>query len=423
MSRAAGTGMPDMHSAGRWLLPDGVEDLLPGDAAKLEFLRRRILDLYATWGYRLIIPPLVEYLDSLLTGSGGDLDLHTFKLTDQLSGRLLGLRADITPQAARIDAHGLGHDAPTRLCYADSVLHTRPRGLLSSRIPLRIGAELFGHAGSACDIELICLMHTTLQTVAINDVTVVLGHVGIFRSFAEAANLPPETESELFEAVQRKAPHDIERIARQAVADEFLAEWLCQLTRLSGGERALTTARRLFNAAQAPQACRDALAELEVVAAGVKARLPNIRLGFDLCELRGYAYHTGIVFAAYTPAYGRAVAKGGRYDHIGEAFGRARPASGFDSDLKTLARLSPCSPPTRRPILAPDFATDKPDTALLKLIGDLRAKGETVISDLGDPSHPRPQSDHVSIGDQVDRYERRIVKKRGNWTVEAWSNL
>ena len=390
-----------MDTAKRWLLPDGVEDLLPEEAARLEFLRRHILDLYAAWGYRLVITPLVEYLDSLLVGTSRDLDLHTVKITDQLSGRMLGVRADITPQAARIDAHGLNSDGPVRLCYSGSVLHTRPRGLGTSRTPIRIGAELFGHAGTACDIELIGLMHATLQAAAIDEVTIVLGHVGLFRTLVAASRLPEAVEAELFEAVQRKAFDDIDEIVKREVKDKRLAKLLCRLTRLSGGEEVLTAARKLF--ADAPPEAQRELAELQAIAAGVKQRLPDVRLGFDLCELRGYAYHTGIVFAAYTPAYGRALAKGGRYNGIGEVFGRARPASGFDSDLKTLARLSAHQLPPRRAILAPDAA----DPALLQFINQLRESGEVVIGDLG-------SEDTESVELECDR---RIIKQDGKWTL------
>ncbi|MGI9249833.1 MAG: ATP phosphoribosyltransferase regulatory subunit [Pseudohongiellaceae bacterium] len=402
-----------MNTAKRWLLPDGVEDILPDEAHKLESLRRRILDLYASWGYQLIITPLVEYLDSLLVGTSHDLDLHTFKITDQLSGRMLGVRADITPQAARIDAHGLNYQGPARLCYADSVLHTRPGGLLTSRIPIRAGAELFGHDSVACDIELICLMHATMEEAAVEDVTMVLGHVGLFRTLLAAAQLPAEVEAELFEAVQRKAFDDIDGIVHKSVSNKKLAGVLGQLVRLSGGEEVLETAGNLF--AAAPKEAKQELAELTAIVAGVKQRLPDIRLGFDLCELRGYQYHTGIVFAAYTPAYGRALAQGGRYDHIGQVFGRARPASGFDSDLKVLNKLSASgadSNPDReasRPcaILAPDNA----DPALMKLIAKLRAAGEVVITDLGNET--------VTAGQftQELNCDRQITMQDGNWVV------
>ena len=394
-----------MTSAKPWLLPDGVEEILPEEARKLECLRRQLLDLYESWGYQLVITPLIEFLDSLLVGSSHDLDLHTFKITDQLSGRMMGIRADITPQAARIDAHCLNHAGPVRLCYADSVLHTRPRGLLTSRVPIRVGAELYGHAGVECDIELVCLMHATLAAAEIGDIQIVLGHVGLFRSLLTVAKLEQAVEQTLFDAVQRKAYSEIDSVLEESVADESLGEMLRRLSRLSGGEETLVEAIEVFD--KAPAAVKRELQELVAIVEGVKKRLPEIVLNFDLCELRGYEYHTGIVFAAYTPEYGRAVAKGGRYDHIGEVFGRARPASGFDSDLKTLAKLSAKKYPGRTCIVAPKDVSDE----LLTLVTKLRADGSIVINNL------RPEA----LTDE-DRQElscdRQIVSRDGKWLVE-----
>ena len=367
-----------MTSAKRWLLPDGVEEILPAEAYKLESLRRHLLDLYESWGYQLVITPLIEYLDSLLVGSSTDLDLHTFKITDQLSGRMMGIRADITPQAARIDAHCLNREGPVRLCYADNVLHTRPRGIMTSRVPIRIGAELYGHSGVECDIELVCIMRETLRAAEINDVHLVLGHVGIFRTLLLEANLDEDTERSLFEAVQRKEYDRINEVLNSSVIDKELRQMLEQLTHLSGDETILEAAKQVF--AAAPVSVTAELDELVAIAEGVKKRLPEAAMFFDLCELRGYDYHTGIVFAAYTPNYGRAVAKGGRYDHIGEVFGRARPASGFDSDLKVLAKLSNKIFERRAAIVVPN--NNDPD--LLILVETLREQGEIVVNWFGD---------------------------------------
>lgn len=394
-----------MTSAKRWLLPDGVEEILPLEASKLELLRRQLLDLYESWGYQLVITPLIEFIDSLLVGSSHDLDLHTFKITDQLSGRMMGVRADITPQAARIDAHCLNREGPVRLCYADSVLHTKPRGLLTSRVPIRIGAELYGHAGVECDIELISLMYETLRVASIEDIYIVLGHVGIFRTLVQAANIDSEIENTLFEAVQRKAFDEIDAVLDSAVADKSLAEMLKKLTRLSGGEIVLQEAVEVFS--QAPESVKNELQELLAIVEGVKARHPDIELCFDLCELRGYEYHTGIVFAAYTSNYGRAVAKGGRYDHIGEVFGRSRPASGFDSDLKTIARLSSKSFQAKPVIVAPGLE----DSELLATVAKLRAEGEIVITNLSE--------DELSSQDLQDlNCNRKLVSRDGKWQLE-----
>ncbi len=394
-----------MTSAKRWLLPDGVEEILPLEASKLEHLRRQILDLYESWGYQLVVTPLIEYLDSLLVGSSHDLDLHTFKITDQLSGRMMGIRADITPQAARIDAHCMNRDGPVRLCYADSVLHTKPRGLLASRVPIRVGAELYGHAGVDCDIELICLMYATLNAAAIEDISIVLGHVGIFRALVKEAAIDAETESTLFDAVQRKAYDEIDAVLDSNVQDEVLHSMLRQLTRLSGDEAVLLEALTVFE--DAPKSVKKELLELVLIVEGVKERHPEITLCFDLCELRGYEYHTGIVFAAYTPAYGRAVAQGGRYDHIGEVFGRSRPASGFDSDLKTIARLSSGTFTQKKAIIAPCGS----DATLLSAIASLRADGEIVITNL--------LEDGLDEEDLIDlNCDRELALRGDEWVVE-----
>ncbi|MDP1931097.1 MAG: ATP phosphoribosyltransferase regulatory subunit [Gammaproteobacteria bacterium] len=400
-----------MTASDRWLLPEGVEEILPAEAFRLESLRRQLLDLYAAWGYELVITPLIEYLDSLLVGSSHDLDLHTFKITDQLTGRMMGVRADITPQVARIDAHCLGRqggveqNAPVRLCYADNVLHTKPRGLLASRVPIRIGAELFGHAGVGADIELICLMHETLETAEISDVFIVLGHVGIFRSLVKAAQLSESSESELFDALQRKAYEDIDGLLDTHVDDDNIRTMLRDLSRLSGDESVLVEALATFN--NAPSSVRKELSELAEIAAGVKKRLPSIELGFDLCELRGYEYHTGIVFAAYTPGYGRAVAQGGRYDDIGQVFGRARPASGFDSDLKVIARLSNKEFKRSKAVSAPC----EEDAELAQMIAQLRASGERVIVDLDNEALPVKTLQSLGC-------DRRIIRQQDGWQIE-----
>ena len=395
-----------MTSAKRWLLPDGVEEILPAEAYKLESLRRHLLDLYESWGYQLVITPLIEYLDSLLVGSSTDLDLHTFKITDQLSGRMMGIRADITPQAARIDAHCLNREGPVRLCYADNVLHTRPRGIMTSRVPIRIGAELYGHSGVECDIELVCIMRETLRAAEINDVHLVLGHVGIFRTLFLEANLDEDTERSLFEAVQRKEYDRINEVLNSSVIDKELRQMLEQLTHLSGDETILEAAKQVF--AAAPVSVTAELDELVAIAEGVKKRLPEAAMFFDLCELRGYDYHTGIVFAAYTPNYGRAVAKGGRYDHIGEVFGRARPASGFDSDLKVLAKLSNKIFERRAAIVVPN----KNDPDLMMLVDTLREQGEIVVNWFGDAELSQQDCEEQNC-------DRQIVNKNGDWVVES----
>ena len=394
--------MTDMK---RWLLPDGVEEILPTEAYKLESLRRELLDLYKTWGYQFVITPLIEYLDSLLVGSSHDLDLHTFKITDQLSGRMMGIRADITPQAARIDAHCLNREGPVRLCYSDNVLHTKPRGIMTSRVPIRIGAELYGHSGVECDVELICLMYETLKAIEISEIHIVLGHVGIFRKLVQEAKLENSTERDLFEAVQSKAYDEIDSVLNGSVSDSILRDMLQKLTRLSGDENTLSEALTAF--AVAPDSVKAELQELATIVDEVKQRIPDITLCFDLCELRGYEYHTGIVFAAYTPNYGRAVAKGGRYDHIGEVFGRARPASGFDSDLKVLARLSAKNPEGKAGILAPNITDEK----LSSIVDGLRKQGEIVIINLVNGTLNEKVRKELNC-------DRQIVRRDNSWVID-----
>ncbi|MDX1491143.1 MAG: ATP phosphoribosyltransferase regulatory subunit [Pseudohongiellaceae bacterium] len=394
-----------MSASDRWLLPEGVEEILPSEAARLETLRRELLDLYSSWGYELVITPLIEYLDSLLVGSSHDLDLHTFKLTDQLSGRLMGLRADITPQVARIDANRLVHQDSkdhdvSRLCYADNVVHTKPRALLSSRVPIRIGAELFGHAGVGCDIELIGLMYETLRIADVGSIHIVLGHVGIFRSLINAADVSEEVEAELFSAMQRKAYGELDGLLEERIENIEIRQMLADLSRLSGDESVLDKALDRF--AGAPETVKQELAELESIAKGIKARIPELSLGFDLCELRGYEYHTGIVFAAYTPGYGQALAQGGRFNDIGKVFGLARPASGFDSDLKVIARLSKRDFTGAKAIAAPW----NDDLALAQLIKELRQQGQRVIV----------QFDAGVALSRAD-YDRQIIKDNEKWQV------
>ena len=393
-----------MDDTKRWLLPDGVEEILPAEAGKLELIRRTLLDLYKSWGYQLVITPLIEYLDSLIVGSSHDLELQTFKIIDQLSGRMMGVRADVTPQVARIDSHRLDKEGPVRLCYADNVLHTKPRGIMTSRVPIRIGAELFGHKGINCDVELICLMYESLSKLGINDIYVVLGHVGIFRKLVDEAKLEKSAEDNLFEAVQRKAFDEIDDIVNSFVSDKNAREMLRSLTRLSGDESILAKALDIFESA--PPNVRAELKELSEITRKVKERVPQVNLCFDLCELRGYEYHTGIVFAAYSSNYGRAIAKGGRYDHIGEVFGRARPASGFDSDLKVLAKLSSSIFEKTGGVLAPDII----DESLQKLIENLRESGEIVITNL---------SNEKLTGKVLEELDcdRHLVNEDGAWVV------
>jgi len=385
-----------MTNVDRWQLPDGVEEVLPAQATAAEHLRRQLLDLYRSWGYQLVIPPLMEFTESLLIGLGADLDLLTFKMTDQLSGRTLGVRADITPQVARIDAHSLAEAGITRLCYAGSTLHTRPQTPTGSRSPIQLGAELYGDNSLAADVEIIRLMLATLETAGLAEITLDLGHVGVYGAVLEAAGLDADREAVVFDALQRKSLPDLEL----ALADVNggTRGLIASLVDLHGDESVLARARELF-ADWAPGAL-PAIAALQDVAADIRRQRSDIAIYFDLAELRGYHYHTGMVFAAYVPGHGQALANGGRYNDVGKVFGRARPATGFATDLKALMALLPTDSPASAAISMPD--TDDP--ALQAEVDKLRTAGEVVINCLS--TEPDPRCD------------RQLVEQHGEWVVQ-----
>jgi len=380
----------------RWLLPEYIEDILPAEAQRIEGLRRRILDLFRAHGYELVMPPLLEYLESLLTGTGHDLDLKTFKLVDQLSGRMLGVRADITPQVARIDAHLLNRAGIARLCYAGSVLQALPSGMMRTREPLQIGAELYGHAGVESDVEIQALMLSTLRVAGVEELYVDLGHVGVFRSLMTRFQVAPELELELFQVLQSK---DVPTL-RELVAglDDELRGALLLLPELYGGPQVLDTARKSL-----PDFSEIALAldQMDTIARDLQG-VAEVHC-FDLAELRGYHYHSGIVFAAYARGRPNAIALGGRYDEVGKAFGRARPATGFTTDLRELAALVTPPPPVAA-ILAPYRPGD---AGLRATIEDLRGKGQIVIIDL--PGHEDTR--------QELNCARRLVSRGGTWQI------
>jgi len=311
----------------RWLLPENIEDILPGEASRIEALRRAILDLFAARGYELVMPPMLEYLDSLLTGTGRDLDLRTFKLVDQLSGRMMGVRADITPQVARIDAHLLNRKGVTRLCYCGSVLHTRPAGPAATREPIQIGAEIFGHAGVQGDLEVQRLLCDALRVAGVKGARVDIGHVAVFRSIARMAGIAPGPEAALFAALQRKDKPELHTLTKSL--PKSAREALLLLPELYGGPEVLALARRRLPAIPALRRALDTLRAL--------ARACEMPVSFDLAELRGYHYHSGVVFDAYCNGVPGPVARGGRYDEVGKAFGRSRPATGFSIELRELA--------------------------------------------------------------------------------------
>jgi ATP phosphoribosyltransferase regulatory subunit len=313
----------------KWLLPEYIEDILPPEAMRIERLRRAILDLFFEAGYELVMPPLLEYTDSLLTGTGHDLELRTFKVVDQLSGRMMGLRADITPQVARIDAHLLNREGVTRLCYCGSVLHTRPAGPAATREPIQIGAELYGEARVEADVEMLRLLCRALELAGVTNPRIDIGHVAVFRALA--AELEGSLEGELFAALQRKDVPELKVLTRGLAAKT--REALLLLPELYGGVEVLDTAEKKLPKAPALARALDTLRTL--------AAACTLPVSLDLAELRGYHYHSGVVFDAYCDGVAGAVARGGRYDEVGKAFGRARPATGFSIDLRSMAAVGP----------------------------------------------------------------------------------
>ena len=365
-----------MKNQNSWILPEGIEEILPPRAEQLDKLCRDIIDLYASWGYQLVIPPMIEYMDSLLTGTGKDLDLQIFKLTDQMSGRLMGVRADTTPQVARIDAHNLKRDVPTRLCYLGTVLHTRPEDTGGNRSPLQVGAELYGHKGIESDTEVLCLMIETLNKAGVEKIHLDLGHVGIYNNLVQLAKLDEELEAELFDALQRKAMPELDDMISAGTLSAEAGQMFKALITANGSIDDFKEARVFFDSISSE--IKDCLDELQSIIELVGKRMPEVTLDFDLSELRGYHYHTGIVFTAYVPGHGQGIAFGGRYDDIGSAFGRARPATGFSTDIKTLLGLGKLQPENRMGIYAP--CSD--EAGQLQAIDNLRNQGEIVICEL-----------------------------------------
>tara|TARA_R110000787_G_scaffold61923_5_gene140201 strand:- start:11440 stop:12621 length:1182 start_codon:yes stop_codon:yes gene_type:complete len=361
-----------MTVADRWLLPDGIEEILPNQALQIERLRRQVLDLYHCWGYDLVIPPLVEFTESLLSGTGSDLDLMTFKVTDQISGRMMGVRADMTPQTSRMDAHSLRRNGPSRLCYAGTVLYTRPKQALESRSPIQIGVELYGEPGLEADIEVISLMVETLRLAGLGTPQLDLGHVGIYASLLEAAELSADREAELFDLLQRKAVPELDVWLGKCLENADIALMIRALVGLAGDASVLDRAREVF--AEAPAEVELALDELQAVVSALSESFPDLGLYLDLSELRGYHYHTGIVFAAYDQGLGQAIGNGGRYDHVGKGFGRSRPATGFNMSLQSLARVA-----LSGAVAGGIFAPVSEEPGWRKAVAALRSNGERVV--------------------------------------------
>ncbi|WP_343623297.1 ATP phosphoribosyltransferase regulatory subunit [Roseateles puraquae] len=382
-----------------WLLPEHIADVLPSQARRIEELRRELLDMARGYGCELVIPPLLEHLDSLLSGTGSGSEIKLFKLVDQLSGRSLGLRADTTPQVARIDAHLLNRRGVTRLCYCGPVAHTRPDGLNTSREPLQFGVEVYGHAGLEADLEVHELALDALRRAGLSDVMLDLGDARLLQGVLDGVKLPPDVLTALTAALAAK---DMGVLAELTTAmPAATREALLALPSLFGGREVLVEAARRLPAHPLVKA---ALADLDWLAGHLSTVHPEVKLGFDLADLQGYAYYTGIRFAAYAAGCSDAVLRGGRYDEVGAAFGRRRPAVGFSLDLKTLVTLAP-STPLRAAVRAPWGD----DAALRAAIRALREQGETVVCVL--PGH-----EHEA--DEFD-CDRELVREHTQWVVRA----
>lgn len=390
----------------RWILPDGAQETLPPDALAVENLRRKILQTYHSWGYDLIMPAMIEYMDSLLTGTAHSLDLKTFALVDQLTGKQMGVRSDMTPQAARIDAHLLADSNRsqriTRLCYCGHLLHAYGEGITSSRTPLQIGAEIFGNDSIGADVEVVSLMIETLHTSGLDSVSIDIGHVGIFRSLVKNTDLDADQEERLFDMLQRKSIPELKDYLDELPVTDEMRECLCQLALLNGDVSIINEARSVFS--KLSSELLESLDHIEAVVVGVQSRYPNTLIHCDLSELRGYSYHTGLVFAAFLPGQGKEIARGGRYDDVGEVFGNARPATGFSADLLSLFQISNQSGEIEPGVLAPDIS----DPGLESMIQSLRKQNIRVIVDLSGGS----------CSPQEQNCDRLLIHDKQAWVVQ-----
>jgi len=396
-----------MSSRTRWLLPAGIEEVLPDEAAILELYRRKSLDLFSSWGYQLVIPPFIEFLDSLLVGECEDLDLQTFKLTDQISGRMMGVRADMTPQVARIDAHMIKSDAPTRLCYCGTVLHTLPETSGGTRSPLQIGAELYGHQGLASDVEIITLMNSTLHNSGIKQVVLDIGHTGIYEALVSQATLTESAKSELASMMQRKSAADIKDLFANTECRSEIKQAIIQLVNMHGSQEILQLAREQLSIGG--KALSDSIDYLENLSQSLGNKLNDTTIHYDLAESHGYHYQKGIVFNAYCATTNKELARGGRYDNIGESFGRARPATGFSADLRQIIAASSFTGSAQAETI---YAPAIDDSALSNLIKDLRANGDVVIVGLTNNS----ENEAKLLG-----CTQILDNKNNKWTVRKLS--
>lgn len=386
----------------RWMLPEGMFEALPGQAQALEQLRRDVLDLFASWGYQLCMPPVVEHLEALLTGVGSTLERQTFKLTDPAGGRLLGIRADMTTQAARIDANRLGGKGVNRLCYIGSILRDAPAAAHQPRNPIQVGAELFGADTQAADQEMLKLMINTLQTAGVKEIHIDIGHIGVYREVLRALGWTVEQAKPLYRLLQGRRVPEIHDYVKQSGLDKPWQELICALPDLHGGLEALERARAVL--ADLVPAASAALDEIQA-AAELAGSFSDIHVHVDLIELRGYSYHTGLVFAALTPGQGTELARGGRYNSVGAAFGEARPATGFSAVLGALLDATSRTQQVPSAVLAP---VNHADQALQAKVAELRQAGEAVVADVAG------NSDVAAAG-----CDRILEFRDGDWKVSS----
>ena len=382
-----------------WLLPEHIADVLPAQARHIEELRRALLDVARGYGFELVMPPLLEHLESLLSGTGSELGLKTFKLVDQLSGRTLGLRADTTPQVARIDAHLLNRDGLTRLCYCGPVLHTRPSGLYATREPLQFGAETYGHAGLEADLEIQDVALDCLRSAGIARVTMDLGDARIVRGLLDGVAVDATRLASLVGALAVKDLASLDELSHGL--PDAARKGLRALLRLYGGMDVLVAAER-----ELPQRplIAAAIADLRWLASHVAQAHPEAKVGFDLADLGGNAYYSGARFAVYAEGSSDAIARGGRYDEVGAVFGRNRPAVGFSLDLKELAALVPPDS-----LAAAIRAPWSEDASLRRTVRQLREQGETVVCIL--PGHEHEGQEYAC--------DRELVAQGADWVVRA----
>jgi ATP phosphoribosyltransferase regulatory subunit len=386
-----------------WVLPDHIADVLPSEARHIEELRRQLLDTARSYGYELVMPPQLEYLESLLTGTGEALDIQTFKLVDQLSGRTMGLRADTTPQVARIDAHLLNRSGVARLCYCGPVLHTAPAKPHATREPLQFGAEMYGHAGGEADLEVLLLAIDCLHGAGVQDITVDLADARLVRSLLAGVQASPAQLDAVHAALAAKDATTLAELTASFPATS--RDGLATLVQLYGDDKVLTEAEKAF---RPNDDMRKQLSNLKQLAASVQAAQPQVQVSFDLADSRGYAYYTGVRFALYTPGANHrlvdALVRGGRYDEVGSVFGRNRPAVGFSLDVKELVGVL-STPALKAAIRAPWGE----GASLRAAVQGLRAGGETVVCVL--PGHEHEVQEFTC--------DRALVQAAGAWVVKA----